>query len=117
MQCAKLTVLLAALAAGTAQVTLAGTVDPLPLSQRVHYSDINLADSAGAKLLYERLMTAADLVCAPYKGDELAQQKPYRSCVRQAVSVAVADINSPMLTSYYVSKGGEVAQQVAQLTK
>ena len=62
-------------------------------------------------------MTAADLVCAPYKGAELAQQKPYRFCVRRAVSGAVADINSPMLTSYYVSKGGEVAQQVAQLTK
>jgi hypothetical protein len=37
--------------------------------------------------------------------------------VHQAVSAAVADINSPMLTSYYVSKGGEVAQQVAQLNK
>jgi len=117
MQRAKFTVLLAALAAGTAQVTLADTVDPTPLLQRVRYSDINLADSAGAKLLYERLMTAADLVCAPYKGDALAQQKPYRFCVRQAVSAAVADVNSPMLTSYYISKGGEVTQQVAQLNK
>jgi UrcA family protein len=117
MQSAKLTVLLAALAAGTAQVTLADTVDPVPLSQQVHYSDINLANSAGAKALYERLITAAGLVCAPYGSGELARQKPYRSCVRQAVSAAVADINSPMLTSYYVSKGGEVAQQVAQLNK
>lgn len=117
MQHTKLTVLLAVLAAGTSQVTLADTVDSVPLSHRVHYTDVNLADSAGAKVLYERLMTAADLVCAPYKSDELAQQKPYRFCVRQAVSTAVADINSPMLTSYYVSKGGEVVQQVAQLNK
>jgi UrcA family protein len=118
MQRAKLTVLLAALAAGTAQVTLADTVDPVPPSLHVHYSDIDLAKSDGAKVLYERLTTAAGLVCAPYgSGGELARQKPYRSCMRQAVSAAVADINSPMLTSYYVSQGGEVAQQVAQLNK
>ena len=117
MQRTKLTVLLAALAAGTAQVTLADTVDPVPLSLHVHYSNIDLANSGGAKLLYERLTTAADTVCAPFRSLELAQQKPYRFCVRQAVSAAVADINSPMLTSYYISKGGEVAQQVAQLNK
>jgi UrcA family protein len=117
MKLAKLTFLLAAFAAGTAQVTLADTLDPVPPSLHVHYSDIDLANSGGAKTLYERLTTAADIVCAPYKSLELAQQKPYRFCVRQAVSAAVADINSPMLTSYYVSKGGEVAQQVAQLDK
>lgn len=117
MQLAKLTALVAVLAAGTSQVTLANTLDPVPLSHRVHYSDINLAEPAGAKVLYERLMKAAGLVCAPFESGELAQQKPYRSCVRQAVSAAVADINSPMLTSYYVSQGGEVTQQVAQLNK
>jgi UrcA family protein len=117
MQRAKFTILLAALVAGTAQVTLAGTVDPVPLSLHVHYSDIDLANSGGAKMLYERLMTAAGLVCAPFESPELARAKPYRSCMRQAVSAAVADINSPMLTSYYVSKGGEVAQQVAKLDK
>ena len=117
MQRAKLTVLLAALAAGAAQVTLADTVDPVPPTLQVHYSDINLENSGGAKVLYERLITAAGLVCAPYESPQLARAKPYRSCVRQAVSAAVADVNSPMLTSYYVSKGGEVAQQVAQLDK
>ena len=115
MQRAKLTILLTALAAGTAQATLADTVDPVPLSLHVHYSDIDLANSGGAKVLYERLITAAGLVCTPYESPELARGKPFRSCVRQAVSAAVADINSPMLTSYYVSKGGEVTQQVAQL--
>jgi UrcA family protein len=117
MQRAKLIVLWAALAAGTAQVTLADAVVPVPLSLHVHYSNIDLADSGGAKVLYERLTTAADIVCAPFKSLELVPQKPYRFCVRQAVSAAVADINSPMLTSYYVSKGGEVARQVAQLNK
>lgn len=117
MQLAKLTALLAVLAAGTSQVTLADNVDPMPLSRRVHYSDSELADSAGAKGLYERLTRAAGLVCAPFESGELVQQKPYRSCMRQAVSAAVADINSPMLTSYYVSQGGEVTQQVAQLNK
>jgi UrcA family protein len=117
MQRAKLIVLLAALAAGTAQVTLADTVDHVPLSLHVRYSDIDLANSGGAKALYERLTTAAGLVCAPYESPELVRGKPYRSCVHQAISAAVADINSPMLTSYYVSKGGEVAQQVAQLDK
>jgi UrcA family protein len=117
MQRTKLIVLLAALAAGAAQVTLADTLDRVAPSLHVHYSDIDLANSDGAKTLYERLTTAADIVCTPYKSLELAQQKPYRFCVRQAVSAAVADINSPMLTSYYVSKGGEVVQQVAQLNK
>jgi UrcA family protein len=118
MQRTKLTVLLAALAAGTAQVTLADTVDPAPLSLHVNYSDSDLANSGGAKMLYQRLTTAANLVCAPFEGGgELARAKPYRACVHQAVSAAVADINSPVLTSYYVSQGGEVAQQVAQLNR
>jgi UrcA family protein len=118
MQRTKLTVLLTALAAGTAQVALADTVDPAPPSMHVHYSDIDLANSGGVKVLYQRLTTAASLVCAPFgSGGELVRSKPYRACTHQAVSAAVADINSPMLTSYYVSQGGEVSQQVAQLNR
>jgi UrcA family protein len=117
MQRTKLTVLLAVLAAGLTQVTLANTTDGQPLSRHVDYSDLNLAQPAGARVLYQRLVTAAGIVCEPYDGRELVRVTYHTSCVHEAISAAVADINSPLLTSYYVSRGGERPQQVAQLSK
>jgi UrcA family protein len=117
MQGLKLIIVVAVLAAGASQVTLADTIDSEPLSRRVDYSDINLAQQAGARVLYKRLITAAAIVCAPLDSRELARGMKYRSCVHQAVSAAVADIDSPMLTGYYVSSGGKLPQQVAQLNR
>jgi UrcA family protein len=116
MRHAKLTVLLAALTAGMAQVALAD-MSSEPLSVQVKYADLDLSQTADAKTLYQRLASAAGSVCEPYNGGELVNIHRFQACVRQAISTAVADVNSALLTSYYESKGGTRLQRVAQLDR
>jgi UrcA family protein len=111
-----LAVVLAALTAG-AQVARADMSDGLPLSRKVSYSDLNLASPAGAQALYRRLTAAADVVCAPFEGRGLVSEHQFKACVGHAIATAVADVNSPLLTSYYQSKVGVPHQQVAQLIR
>jgi UrcA family protein len=71
----------------------------------VKYGDLDLARSAGAATLYSRIQNAANAVCEPAmslgaRGSTLLS----RHCVDESIARAVADVNAPALTSYYVSK-------------
>jgi UrcA family protein len=117
MRRTKLTVLLVALAAGTTQVALADVFDGAPLSRQVNYSDLDLSQPAGAQLLYRRLVVAADSVCKPFDDNEISRKNRFKACVSKALSAAVADVDRPLLTSYYESKGGVPFPRMAQLDK
>ena len=115
MRHAKLTMLLVALTAGATQVALADTAYDVPPSRQVNYSDLDTSQASGVKTLYQRLVRAAGSVCERYEDVELSRMQRYKTCVRHSLSVAIADVNNPLLTSYYESKVGVPVQQVAKL--
>jgi UrcA family protein len=65
---------------------------------RVGYGDLDLATSAGAHTLYERIAGAARTVCG-FEGTALVEQTLWNSCYRGAIADAVARVNSPLLTA------------------
>ena len=93
------TVNVGALAAQTASALPA---DPAQ-SKIVKYSDLNLATNGGAETLYGRLHRAAESVC----GDTAWGQLPLdvylatQSCEKNAMSRAVAKVDSPKLTALF----------------
>ena len=50
---------------------------PEPLTRTVSYSDLNLDSPAGAKVLYQRLRTAAETVCHPLQGRSVRELADY----------------------------------------
>ena len=74
-------------------------------SEVVRYDDLRLISDVGAAVMYARLHSAADRVCGgPADSLQIAQQKRYRACVDDALSKAVADVNSPILSKYFESR-------------
>jgi UrcA family protein len=69
-----------------------------PAGIRVRYGDLDLATSAGAHTLYERIAGAARSVCG-FEGTALIEQSLWNSCYRGAIADAVAKVNSPLLTA------------------
>ena len=69
-----------------------------PAAIRVGYGDLDLATSAGAHTLYERIAGAARTVCG-FEGTALVEQSLWNSCYRGAIADAVARVNSPLLTA------------------
>jgi UrcA family protein len=78
----------------------------------VTYSDLNLANRAGAEALLRRIRSAASQVCG---GDQrsatmkdLKMAREFRACVRTAVDDPVRQVNSPLVTAVY--RGGDVVE-------
>ncbi len=76
-------------------------------SEVVRYDDIRLISAVGAAVLYGRLHGAAERVCGgPIDSLQIVRQRRYRACVDDALSKAVADVNSPVLGKYFESRRG-----------
>jgi UrcA family protein len=75
-------------------------------SEVVRYDDIRLISTVGAAVLYARLHGAAERACGgPLAGPpQLATQQRYRSCMQDALTKAVDEVNHPILTQYAESK-------------
>jgi UrcA family protein len=71
------------------------------LRQTVEYSDLNLTNSLGAQKLYGRLNAAAKVVCAPLATRGLKSHVKHRSCVNEALTAAVVEVNQPLLTKIH----------------
>ncbi len=91
--------------------SLAGEVEVV--SQTVKYGDLNLAHAAGAVALYGRIRSAARNVCASDGSPELRFATETKACMKQAIAHAVADVNQPQLTQYYLVKTGQSAPALA----
>ena len=83
----------------------------------VSFKDLNTSSTEGAAVLYERIKSAANEVCGKRDRVELSQSHAIQACINQAVSRAVAQINSPVLTSLYQVKTGKVDKQTATLAQ
>jgi UrcA family protein len=96
------TTLTFALALGL-QSAHADTPQGLP-SVVVQYADLDVSHSTGASALYHRLRGAAETVCSPLDGRDLASRAAFNACVQSALNTAVAKVNQPALTGYYKAK-------------
>jgi len=85
-----------------AGVALAGDRSDEPRKQVVRFADLDLNRAAGAATLFGRIRAAARDVCEPLKPEWLASHQ----CMDLALARAVADVNAPALTDYYVATTG-----------
>jgi UrcA family protein len=74
-------------------------------TQTVSYRDIDANSPDGARILFHRIRTAAEKVCAPAPPniDKLPEYKDYQNyalCQLDSINLAVNDVNSPALTRY-----------------
>ena len=90
----------AALVCGDASVA----ASPDPPQRVVRYDDLDLNKKAGVRTLYRRLATAAKTVCAPNISVPVTLRNRSRNCARETLADAVAQVNHPNLTAYYIAK-------------
>lgn len=67
-------------------------------SKTVRFSDLNITNSDGAKVLYSRIRAAARDVCELSVGTDPIERLAIKGCIEKAVDKAVKDVNEPMLT-------------------
>ncbi len=90
-------------------VSMAATIDgPLP-SRVVEYGDLDLGRDSGVATLYSRIRSAAKEVCEPIDVVFIKLLRERFDCRKDAVARAVADVNSPALTNYYLAKTKNIA--------
>jgi UrcA family protein len=70
----------------------------------VKVADLDLTHSAGVEALYVRIRSAAREVCEPLIMRDLGSVMHVPACVKQSTERAIADVNAPQLTSYYLAK-------------
>jgi UrcA family protein len=81
---------------------LAMAEEPIVQSIAVSYSDLDISNAAGAKLLYARIRRAARKVCT-LDGEvgHVSQSRERALCVQRAVDQAVMSVNNPVLVAMY----------------
>ncbi len=79
----------------------ASALDDEPKNVVVRYSDLNLSQPQDASTLYNRIQRAARVACENGEAESLARLQRFHRCVDQAVTNAVATINSQRLTEIH----------------
>ena len=65
----------------------------------VKFADLNTNNVQGARVLYQRIASAAESVCNDLKpGRQLALMERYANCVHQAISAAIVQVDRPAVT-------------------
>jgi UrcA family protein len=90
----------------------AARADESVATQRVSFKDLNLSSPEGATALYGRIKRAANEVCGHGEKFDLSQIHAVQTCIDGAVSRAVAQVNSPTLTSLYNEKTGKADKKI-----
>ncbi len=85
----------------TAQAALATPAQGEVKTVAVHYRDLDLSQPKDAKRLYWRIKSAARIACDNDPESDLARLAAYKSCLREAIADAVAQVKSPQLTSIH----------------
>jgi len=81
----------------------------------VRFADLDLTHTQGVTVLYQRLKSAAETVCATQNGRDLGSQTRYKICWQSALGTAVAKVDQPALSGYHRAKfGGNATIQIAQ---
>lgn len=94
----------AAANAAPASVTVTGTMtsdagNPVTKATTVAYDDSTVGTEQGATALYERIATAARMVCGERDGVKIRsdRQRAFEVCRTKATNYAVAAVNAPEL--------------------
>jgi UrcA family protein len=95
-----------------ASAAQAGEPADAPPHKVVNFRDLNLNTAEGAAALYKRIKSAASEVCGHSDSFDLSRLYVPQTCINEAVSRAVAQVNRPMLTSLYQAKTGKADKQV-----
>jgi UrcA family protein len=96
---------------GIISAAAAGAVSAAPLDDEVprlvvKYERDSLATEGGAKVLYHRIVRAAEQVCPATAADRPFLTTAVRQCREQAVARAVQKIDSPRLAAVYAASAG-----------
>ncbi len=76
----------------------------------VSYADLDLSREAGARVMLDRLESAASHVCGGWPDMHILNQiVRYHACTRQAMDDAIARLDSPKVSALY----GVPAERVA----
>jgi UrcA family protein len=102
----------ASLCALSALTTANAASDEAP-TRLVRYGDLDLTSVDGVVTLYRRIRGAARDVCSPLAASDLLAEAFARSCEEHAIAGAVADVNTPLLTSYYAGRTGKRSPALA----
>jgi UrcA family protein len=102
----------AAIAWGGGNAAQAGEPDNTVAHKVVSFRDLNLNSPEGVAVLYRRINNAAYEVCGDPDRFDLSELK-LQICVKDAVSRAVAQVNSAMLTNLYQAKTGKANTKIA----
>lgn len=97
---------LAGIVAGPVAVFAASSASldaPLP-ARKVVYGDLDLSRDAGVATLYARINIAAREVCEPMDVVIASLLRHRFDCRQDAIARAVADVNAPPLTNYFLKK-------------
>ena len=78
------------------------SADTITRTEVVKFYDLNVATTAGASMLYDRIRTAASRVCRDVVSTMSARNRFERmTCVRELMDTAVKDVNRPALTALH----------------
>jgi UrcA family protein len=89
----------------------AAQADEQVASRVVSLRDLNMNSPEGVAVLYARIKKAANEVCGQW--DYLNLSHGAQACINSAVYRAVAQVNSPMLTSLYNEKTGKANKKIS----
>jgi UrcA family protein len=88
---------------GTASIVVPSTsmqaAEQDPPSKTVRYGDLNIAETAGAKTLYSRILAAAQEVCDRSIGTDPILRAAMQACVKRATDNAVKKVDAPALSA------------------
>ena len=102
IRCTLAVTVIGAFALGVGTITAAA--DDLAVPQAtIRFGDLNLASPQGAKVLYERIVSASYIVCQPFDRDRNDQPAPFaaQACQRKLIADAVTKIGKPALYAAY----------------
>jgi UrcA family protein len=83
----------------TAHAASAAPADAGPRTAVVKYRDLDLSQPKDVRRLYGRIKSAAREVCDNDPGFDVHRLSIFKSCMRDAVSDAVSQVQSPQLTN------------------
>ena len=101
----------ALVALGTAATSAASEPDAMP-SRVLRYTEAELHDPQGARLLYARIRSTAGVVCAVHEGASLEQRLRHAACRKVAIDRAIAALHAPLLTALH--RRGKTRRAVGQ---
>jgi UrcA family protein len=90
-----------------------GALDEPP-TRVVEFGDLDLNRDDGVATLYSRIRSAAREVCEPLDDWTLRLLRRRFDCREDAIGRAVADVKSPALTAYFVTKRKATAPAIQQ---